>query len=258
MELQHEGATAATTPVVDPSNNFILDLDLGVRHAPGQATLTLELGDVACDAGLLATLVDVIGSHLVMRERPQSLLATTHIELHGVDLLDGPGQLVAEARIIASSKRRSVVSVVLRVGAALAISHVGFAVRADPDAPSNSGGLTSLGTPLDRPLWQRIGIEMNDSGAHVVVRRYVHNHVGALQGGATAALLERGALAGTPAGTRVSDASINYLAQVRSSVVRTVTVADLGHTLSVDCAGEGTSTALARGTFRLAPAPPAA
>jgi acyl-coenzyme A thioesterase PaaI-like protein len=248
MDVQHEGVTVAP---VAASDNFIRDLDLGLRHTPGHATLTLELGDVACDAGLLATLVDVIGSHLVMRERPGSLLATTHIELHGVDQLHGPGQLVAEARIIASSKRRSVVTVVLRVGAALALAHVGFAVRADPDAPDNSDGLVSANTPMRAPLWETIGIEATDTGARVAVHPYIHNHVGALQGGATATLLERGALQGAVAGTRVSDASINYLAQARSAVIHTVTIADLGHTVSVDCVGEGPTAAFARGTFRL-------
>lgn len=244
----------AFNPVATAPEHFIRELDLGLEHVPGHSTARADVGVLRCDAGLIATVVDVIGGHLVMQERAPAFVATTHIELHGIDQLSGPGQLVADAVMIGSSKRRAITEVRLRLGDSVALAHAGFAVREDPDLEEHRVRLPRAGRVVGTPVWAQIGVEDVDGAAQVVVGPYIHNHVGALQGGAMMALLERAALLAAPAGHVVSDATINYLVQARADLVRAEVTANLGGVVGVDGIGEGFSAPNARAVFRLHPA----
>lgn len=250
-------ADTSSEPVALATEHFLRSLDMGLAHVPGRSTLRARLGDIAADAGLLATFVDVIGGHVVMRERFPVILATTHIELHSIDRLRGPGELVAEATIVASSKRRAVVEVTLQLGDVLALAHAGFAVRDDPGGGGDDGWARPRGeTVIREPLWRRIGVETVGGGAQVTVHPQIHNHIGGLQGGAMVALLERGALVDAPDGTVVSDASVNYLTQARTHLVRAVRRQHLGDVVSIDGIGDGNEHAFANAVFRLRPPMP--
>lgn len=259
MPAEDEGSIgvveAAFNPVAAAPEHFIRELDLAVEESAGGAIARVEIGDLRCDAGLVATVVDVVGGHLAMQVRAPAFVATTHIELHGIDRLHGPGELVAEARVIGSSKRRAITEVSLRLNGVVALAHAGFAVRADPSSDDQRIRAPRTGLVVDTPLWERIGVEDADGGARVQVVPYIHNHVGALQGGAMMSLLERAALLAAEPGQIVSDATINYLAQARTDVVRTVVTAMLGGVVSVDGIGDGFETANARAVFRLRPTP---
>jgi acyl-coenzyme A thioesterase PaaI-like protein len=244
-------AEASSEPVTLSPEHFLRSLDLGLTHEPGRSTLRARIGDITTDAGLLATLVDVIGGHVVMRERFPVILATTHIELHAIDRLHGPGELVAESTIVASSKRRAVVEVTLRLDEVLALAHAGFAVREDPGAGGDGWVRPRGDAVISDPLWQQIGVETVDGGAQVTVHPLIHNHIGGLQGGAMVALLERGALVDAPDGTVVTDAAINYLTQARTHLVRAVRRSDLGDVVSIDGIGAGNAHAFANAVFRL-------
>lgn len=244
---------AAFNPVAAAPEHFIRELDLSVEETPGGSIARVEIGDLPCDAGLVATVVDVVGGHLAMCMRAPAFVATTHIELHGIDRLHGPGELVAEARVIGSSKRRAITEVSIHLDGVVALAHAGFAVRVDPSYDEQRVRAPRAGLVVDAPLWERIGVEDVDGGARVQVVPYIHNHVGALQGGAMMSLLERAALLAAGPGHVVSDATINYLVQARADVVRAVVTANLGGVVSVDGIGDGFETANARGVFRLRP-----
>jgi hypothetical protein len=155
--------------------------------------------------------------------------------------------------MIGSSKRRAVTEVSLRLNGVVALAHAGFGVRTDPSYDDQRIRAPRAGLVVDTPLWQQIGVEDLDGGARVDVVPYVHNHVGALQGGAMMSLLERAALVTAGPGHVVTDATINYLAQARTNAVTAVVTANLGGVVSVDGIGDGFETANARAVFRLGP-----
>jgi acyl-coenzyme A thioesterase PaaI-like protein len=244
---------AAFNPVAAAPEHFIRELDLALEASHLGSVARVEVGDLRCDAGLVATVVDVVGGHLAMHLRAPAFVATTHIELHGIDHLHGPGELIAEARLIGSSKRRAITEVSLRLGGMVALAHAGFAVRAVPVTEEQPPRGPRAGRIVDRPLWERIGVEDDASGARVSVAPFIHNHVGALQGGAMMSLLERAALLAAGPGHVVTDATINYLAQAKTDLVRAVATAHHGDVVSVDGIGEGFEGANARAVFRLRP-----
>jgi acyl-coenzyme A thioesterase PaaI-like protein len=239
------------TPVVLAPEHFIRWLDLGLEQVEGGSRLVTDIGDLRCDAGLIATAVDVLAGHLTMRERFPALLATTHIELHGIDLLEGPGELVADARTIASSKRRVITEVRLRLGGHVAIAHVGLAVREHPQADEDGWGRPRAGDVVTTPVWQQIGVEAVDGGARVEVNPHIHNHVGGLQGGAMVALLERAALLAAPAAPFVTDATINYLVQARAETVLARVGSHVGDVIAVDAVDAVAGTHFATAVFRI-------
>lgn len=242
---------AAFNPLSAVAEHFIRGLDLGIESGTDRSVCVLDVGDLRVDAGLAATVVDVIGGHIVMQARHPALVATTHIELHGIDRLHGPGELVAEARIIGASKRRAITEIVLRVNGTVALAHAGFAVRTDPSFVDQRQRLPRAGLVVRAPLWEQIGVEPAEGGAAIRVVPFVHNHLAGLQGGAMMSLLERAALLAAPEGGFVSDATINYLVQARADVVRGVVTANLGSVVSVDGVGDGFESANARAVFRV-------
>lgn len=244
---------AAFNPVAAAPEHFIRELGVGMEYDAGRSIARVHIGDIGCDAGLVATVVDIIGGHLAMHERAPAFVATTHIELHGIDRLYGPGELIAEARMIGSSKRRAITEVTLRLGDVVALAHAGFAVRVDPEFDDQRERLPRAERIVSAPLWQQIGVEDLATGARVEVVPYIHNHVGALQGGAMMSLLERAALLAAPPGHVVSDATINYLVQARANIVDAVVTGSFGDVVSVDGIGDGFDTPNARAVFRVRP-----
>ena len=205
-----------------PPDHFIQQLDLGIEPA-GERHLVLTADcEHRVDVGLLATIVDVIGGWLILRERPQSVVPTTNLELFGLDQLHEPGTIVADARLAALSKRRACVEVVLDVAGHTAWSTVGFAVRDHPEQPpaDMNGSRPRVGRAVSAPLWNLIGAQQVDLGADVDIEPRLYNNAAALQGGATMALLEAAALTALRPGESIGEASINYFAQVTGDQAR--------------------------------------
>ena len=211
-------------------DHFIQQLDLGMEPAGERRMAITAASEHPCDVGLLATMVDVVGGSLVIRERPQAGIPTTNIELLGLDQLRGAGEIRADARMAAMSKRRATVEATLEVGGHQAWGVAGFVVRDDPTQPAVPAGDARpprVGRVLERPLWEEIGVRQVERGAEVGIEPRLYNNATALQGGATVALLEAAALTVLGPAESISAASINYFLQVRgqqaSARVRTRT-----------------------------------
>ncbi|MCU1392841.1 MAG: hypothetical protein JWM34_1269 [Ilumatobacteraceae bacterium] len=247
---------AVREPVALASDHFIQGLDFGFGEDRDGETMTLTVGVAPgmCDMGIAATLVDVAGGQVIMHARFPSIIATTHLELHGIDRLTGGGELRAVSRIIAMSKRRSIAEVMLHLDGAEAIAHVGFAVRHQENMPAmaRDWGRPRRGLVLTEPLRDRLGMVTRPDGASVVLHPGVVNLVGGLQGGATVALMEAAALAGASAGARLADASVNYLGQVRGESVDAVVVHRFGPVITVDAIARPGDTPNTRAVFRTA------
>jgi acyl-coenzyme A thioesterase PaaI-like protein len=248
---------------LDPSN-FIYRL--GMEHAfdgEGLPTVSVTLGQHRCDVGLAATLVDIVGGRAVMQRRSASVFATTHIELHGIDVLVGPGRLTATARVLSMSKRRCLIEIVLKTSTASAIGHVGFAIRDLPPAasslmsgsPSSSSPASAMTAPagimIEVPVWEMIGVALPSPGhSSITPDPSVANHLQALQGGATAALIEAAACGAVAEPGRILDASINYLAQARGDSIEAIVSHTSGGVFVVDVFARPEEAPIARAVLR--------
>jgi hypothetical protein len=179
------------------------------------------------------------------------------MEFHGIDALIGPGRLTASTRVLSMSTRRSVVEVVIETSTASAVSHVGFAVRDQPEAANSTSSATAdtaAATPeiiIESPLREAIGVVLIGPGhSSIKLDRCVANHLLALQGGATAALIEAAVYGdGTEPGLFM-DASINYWAQARGDSVEANVVHNQGGVSVVDVFTRPTGVLIARAVLR--------
>ena len=240
--------SAASLPSVQLPEHFLqlLDFELGVDEA-NAPTLRIELADQRCDLGLAATLIDVLGGHVAMSARYPCLIATTHIEAHGVASLHGPGPLILTARVVGASKSRMIVEIAMRTSSTTAISHAGFAIRSQEDMPPLAARVAKTGQRriITGPLWSLIGSSRSEGGAFIHLRPEIENHVGALQGGASVGLMEAAALTAVGADELIDDLTVNYLQQARAELITARVARRDGQHISVDLESAGTLSATA-------------
>ncbi len=213
-------------------------------------------GDGGARAGVLATLVDVVGGLLGVRILRPDWMATADLTLQLARPAVGP-LVEARAELVRRGRTTMVIeAVVVNVdddgnevleggtAAPVAWSTLTFAIlpggnrtatQALPfDLPTK---MDISGQGLDRPLLEALGVTVEDSAAGRVslpVHPYLHNSIEAVQGGAMALLGEvaaaeaLGAAAGRPAESMVvTDLQVAYLTLGRvGPIVTRATVLD--------------------------------
>ncbi len=231
-----------------PVGHFLGDLGLEAEAvSPGRAVVrsrvTPEItgADGGVRAGVLATLVDVVGGVAALRMvEPPDWLATADLTLQVVHPLVGPviearatavrkghTTLVLEATVSDSTEGGSPSGPDPQAGPA-AWATMTFAIlpgrtpSSTLDVPAGLPDRWSLHGPgFDRPIADALGIAVTDRPRGAVdmpVRDYLYNSFGAVQGGVMALLGEvagaaaLGAAARTPSDPVVSDLRLAYLA----------------------------------------------
>jgi acyl-coenzyme A thioesterase PaaI-like protein len=204
-------------------HDFMQELDLRLRvDGRGDPTVALQIGfDGPVDVGVLAVLVDVIGGIVVLRHEQPSGISTTEMTMHGLHRLRGPGLVVGTARLVSISANRGCVQVDLAVEGATGgrtVSTVVFKRWPGVEIPvPEEMSVGNASVPIPQRLWERARIERRDDDgvAEVALRHELTNHVAALQGGVTAALLEAAAMTRFDEGTELQSMALTYLAQGR-------------------------------------------
>lgn len=226
--------------------HFVGDLGLVTEVlSPGKAVVRMQVspevtaGDGGVRAGVLATMVDVVGGMAALRMVGSDWLATADLTLQVVQPLTGP---VVEAR--GTVVRKGHTTLVLEAAvydAAPGVPATGadraptpgawatmtFAIlpgrrrRSTVDVPNGLPDRWRVdGRGFDRPIIDALSITVTDAAGGVVsmpVDEYLHNSVGAVQGGAMAVLGEAagaaalGAAGGGPEPV-VRDLCLTYLA----------------------------------------------
>jgi len=241
-----------------PPEHLLGDLGMDVELTTAEtarvrtaATPFVAAPDGGIRAGVLATLVDVVGGAIAARVLQPDWMATAdltvqrigpvpgpHVEARGSVLRRGRTTLVVEALVVAVGGDGRAVEVDGRPADPVAWASMTFAVLPARDpAPKVTmpAGLPSrwafTGGSLRSPVYDAVGIEVVDAAAGRVsleVGPYLHNSFGALQGGVIGMLAEAaGAEAlGAARGGRgsdvvVTDLQIAYLALGRVGPVVT-------------------------------------
>jgi uncharacterized protein (TIGR00369 family) len=216
-----------------------------------RATPFVTTADGGVRAGVLATLVDVVGGAIAARVLHPDWLATAdltvqrigpvtgpQVEARGSVLRRGRTTLVIEALVVAVDEDGRTVEERGRPADPVAWASMTFAVLPARDpAPKVTmpAGLPSrwafTGSGLRAPIHDVVGIEVVDAAAgrvSVEVLPYVHNSFGALQGGVIGMLVEAAgaealgsARGGDGSDVVVTDLQIAYLALGRVGPVET-------------------------------------
>ncbi len=214
-------------------------------------------------AGVLATLVDMLGGGLAATAVAPDWIATADLTLH---LLPRPAgdEVEGVARLLRAGRTTAVIEVELRdeLGA-LGLASMSFArlIRRDdnPVVPRpGSAGRSTLALPnsrLTEPLLDQIGFAVIDASAGEIelpLSSYIRNTLDAVQGGvvATAIVVATDAIVGTNAGVPVEtvDLQITYLSLVKDGPLRTTARLVEPNTADVsvvDAAGQTATTATA-------------
>ncbi|MGH9080713.1 MAG: PaaI family thioesterase [Acidimicrobiales bacterium] len=228
-------------PGYPPSGHFLGDLGLESEVlSPGRAAVRMRVspevtgGDGGVRAGVLATMVDVVGGVAALRMIGSDWLATADLTLQVVRPLIGP---VVEAR--GTVVRRGRTTLVLEAG--VYDGSTGADRQPGPGAwatmtfailpgrsPTSTVAVpdelpdrwTVSGPGFDRPIVDALSISVTDPAGGAVsmpVSEYLHNSFGAVQGGVMALLGEvaGGAALGAPGsgpGPVVKDLRLAYLA----------------------------------------------
>ena len=212
----------------DEAQRFMAELDVRtpVTISDGAPVVTKLIGRRGpVDAGIVATVVDLIAGHFILRQGWPCGISTTEMTLNGLHRLHGPGMLTASVRLVSLTTNRGCVEIDLTIEGSTrgsAVSTAAFklfrfegeALGIDPPGPWQVGAST---ISLDQPLWERTGIrtDLVSGTARVDLRAEIANHVSSLQGGVTVALLE--AAARTRTGTsELRSMTLSYLAQGRT------------------------------------------
>ena len=206
-----------------------------------RVTPHVTTADGSVRAGVLATLVDVVGGAIAARVLRPDWMATADltvqltgpvagpwVEARGSVLRRGRTTLVIEALVVAVDEEGATVGGDGRPADPVAWASMTFAVlpARDPAPPVQMpDGLPSrwsfTGSGLQAPVYDVLGIEVVDAAAGRVslpVRPYLHNSFGAVQGGVIGMLAEAAGAAalGAASGAHgpdpvVTDLQIAYL-----------------------------------------------
>ena len=224
LGMEAELTTAETAWVRTRATPFVAAPDGGVR------------------AGVLATLVDIVGGAIAARVLQPDWMATADltvqrvgpvlgpcVEARGSVLRRGRTTLVIEALVVAVHEDGRTVEVDGRPADPVAWASMTFAVLPARDPVPKvtmPAGLPSrwafTGGGLQAPIHDTVGIDVIDAAAgrlSVAVRPYLHNSFGAVQGGVIGMLVEAAgaealgaARGGDGSGVVVTDLQIAYLA----------------------------------------------
>lgn len=234
------------TAAYPPPRHLLRDLRLTFEHDdPRHSRAWLPVVPEVCGpdgtvrAGVLATLVDVIGGGLAATAAAPDWIATADLTLH---VVDGPRVGVVEAR--ASVLRAGRTTVVLEVdlvdGGArnVGVATMSFAVlprrETNPDISSvrrpGSSTMATSESRLGKPFVDALGVRVVDAHAGVVdvpVTDWARNSMGAFQGGAVGAVVEAAAETAlrhaSSAPLVVTDLHLTYLSFGRVGPLRTRT-----------------------------------
>lgn len=231
-------ARATTYP---PDDHMLRDLRLWIERGEAGARSGLEvvaemLGDRGqLRAGILGILIDAAGGELAVRTALPSWVATSDMVYH-VLRPAGPGPLEARPTLLRQTRSTLVFEVdVSDAGGPVALATMTFALlEAKTEVQRMGAGRTEPRTEfyfehsrLRSPFLEAIGARVIDEEQGVVelsLVPYVENSLGALQGGAVAALLDLAAEGAARAATGepcVSvDLAINYLALGKVGPIR--------------------------------------
>ncbi|MGZ8765435.1 MAG: PaaI family thioesterase [Acidimicrobiia bacterium] len=188
-------------------------------------------------AGVLATLVDLLGGGLAATTVAPDWIATADLTLHVLPRPAG-NEVEAVARVLRAGRTTAVIEVELHDDAgALGLATMSFArlIRREdnpqvpPPGTSGRGTLALPDSRLIRRVVDQIGFVTVDAAAGEIelpLTPYIGNTLGAVQGGvvATAIVVATDAIVGAKAGTRVEtvDLQVTYLSLVKAGPLRTV------------------------------------
>jgi uncharacterized protein (TIGR00369 family) len=263
--------------VYPPAHHLLRDLALEVEHGgdgTSQAWLTVvpellnDQGQVR--AGVLATMVDMIGGGLAAHAAAPNWIATADLTLHVVGAATG-ATVGASARVLRAGRTTVVMEVELSAARGSA-SPFGYATmtfsvlpRRDDnpvitfDAATPRTSLVLPGSGFEAPVLESLGVDVVDAVGGIVdvpVTDYSRNSLGALQGGVVAIAVDVAAEAALRAACDapvvVTDLQLTYLALVRGSLRTTTEVLHATPTYGsafvdlVDTGGEARRTTTAR------------
>lgn len=219
-------------------------------------------------AGVLATLVDLMGGGLAAATVQPEWIATADLTLHVLPRPAGE-EVEGVARVLRAGRTTAVIEVELHDDrGALGIATMSFARlprRADnPVLPTpGTGGRGTMALPdshLTAPIVDRLGFAIVDAAngaVELALSSYIVNTLGAVQGGivATAAVVAADTIVGAHAAptqanepVEVCDLQITYLALVKAGPLRTTARLIDPNTADVsilDAAGRVTTVATA-------------
>ena len=229
-----------------PRHHLLRDLAVEVAHhddgtTNGWLTVVPALLDDrgAVRAGVLATLVDMVGGGLSARAAAPNWIATADLTLHVVRAV-GNGVVEATGSVLRAGRTTVVLEVALRSasGSDVGIATMTFSVlpRRDDNptisfAPDDTRRNTLVvpGAGFRAPVLDELGLHVLDAAAGAVevpVDDYSRNSLGALQGGVVAIAVdvaaEQALRAASHAPVTVKDIQLTYLALVRGTL-RTAT-----------------------------------
>jgi len=207
-----------------------------------RVTPEVSAPDGSVRAGVLATLVDIVGGSIAAPVLYPDRMATADlsvqlvgppvgpwVEARGTVLRRGRTTLVIEALVVAVDEDGADTTVDGRPADPVAWASMTFAVLPARDGTPTGPMVVDLpmrwtfdGRPFDRPVFDALPIVVLDGPAgrvSVTNRPYLHNYIGAVQGGVAAMLAEAagaealGAACGRDgSGMVVTDLQIAYLA----------------------------------------------
>jgi uncharacterized protein (TIGR00369 family) len=214
----------------------------GTGHAWLPVTEFVRNPSGSVHAGVLATLVDLMGGGLAAATVQPDWIATADLTLHVLPRPAGD-EVTGVSKVLRAGRTTAVIEVELHDDAgALGIATMSFARlprRADNPilpTPEAGGGRGSMALPdshLTEPIVDRLGFEVVDAAngaVELALDSYFVNTLGAVQGGivATAAVVATDAIVGahssdtpTPGPVEVCDLQITYLALVKAGPLRT-------------------------------------
>jgi uncharacterized protein (TIGR00369 family) len=187
-------------------------------------------------AGVLATLVDMLGGGLAATTVAPDWIATADLTLHVLARAAGD-EVEGVARVLRAGRTTAVIEVELRDAlGALGVATMSFARlnRRDDNPVVPAPGTTGRGTlalpesRLRMPILDQVGFSVVDASVGAVelpITPYIGNTLAAVQGGivATAVAVATDAIVGEKVGAPVEtvDLQITYLSLVKNGPLRT-------------------------------------
>jgi uncharacterized protein (TIGR00369 family) len=249
-----------------PERHLLRDLRLAFDHRDdGTSVASIPVvpellgDDGVIRAGVLGTLVDVIGGGLAASTAHPNWIATADLTLHVTGAATS-GAVEAKARVLRAGRTTIVLEVSLYAeGRDIGLATMSFSVlpRRDinpdinetrPDGPSTMALTESR---MREPFLDALGLQVVDAAGGVVelpVLDWSKNSMGALQGGAVSAVVEAAAEAALRHASSeplvVTDMQLTYLAFGRVGPLRTRTTVLGPHTAHVELVDAGAESRL--------------
>jgi acyl-coenzyme A thioesterase PaaI-like protein len=232
---------AVAADAYPPAQHLLRDLALDVEYTDdGGSTARLTITPALLDdtgavrAGVLATVVDMVGGGLSAQVASPNWIATADLTLHLVGRATA-GTVEATTRGLRAGRTTVVLEVLLHNGgASIGFATMTFSVlpRRDGNPVITFGGDVargmSLGIPgsgFTAPVLDALGVDVVDAARGIVevpVTDYSRNSLGALQGGVVAiaadVAAEQALRTACGAPVTVKDIQLTYLALVRSTL----------------------------------------